>query len=94
MVPVHFSLQQGGHLAVLRYLLEQGADKNKATVHGVTPLHVAAMQGHAEVLSYLMRSGASLNARQVGDALPIDVATNDEIKQLIRDEEKRRRTPW
>ena len=65
---------------------------NKAKNNGVTPLHAAAYNGHAEVLTCLMNWGASLTARITADnRLPIDVATNEAIKQLIRDEEIGRR---
>ena len=87
-----FIAAAGGHLAIVRLLVEQGVDVNRAANDGTTPLHFAAYNGHAEVLSYLMSEGASLTARLVEYGnLPIDMTTNEEIKQLIRDEEKRRR---
>ena len=64
---------------------------NKARNNGVTPLHAAAHFGHAEVLTCLMNWGASLTARDDDGDLSIDVAANEAIKQLIRDEEIRRR---
>ena len=83
---------QEGHLAVIQCLLEHGADVNKTRTNGMTPLHAAALNGHAEVLTCLMNWGASLTARDddIGK-LPIDDAANEEIRQLIRDEEIRRR---
>ena len=82
---------QNGHLPVVQYLLEYGADVNKTTNDGVTPLHIAAINGHAEVLTCLFNWGASLTARDDEGDLPIDWAANEVIKQLIRDEEIRRR---
>ena len=61
------------------------------SVKGATLLHTAALHGHAEVLSCLMSGGASLAARDSDGKLPIDCAANEEIKELIRAEEKRRR---
>ena len=87
-----FIAVQDGHLNVARYLLEQGADKDKARNDGATPLHFAANLGKCEMLSCLMSSGASLTATDGNNYLPIDVAANEKIKQLIRNEEKRRRT--
>ena len=79
-----------GHLEVARYLLEQGANRDKADNHGWTSLHYAAYHGHLEIAKLLMVYGADLNARdRIGD-LPIDVASNEEIKQAIRDESRRR----
>ena len=82
-----------GHLTVLRCLLEHGADVNKADSDGWTPLHWAAVCSHAAIVTCLMNWGASLTARSLerGGRLPIDVAYDEKIKQLIRDEETRRR---
>ena len=85
-----FTEAANGHLAVVKYLLENSTDKNKATNDGLTLLHVAAMQGDAKVVSHLMNSGASLTARDTEGWLPIDHAANKKIELLIRDEEKRR----
>ena len=58
----------------------------------MTPLHVAARTGNTKVITFLMRAGASLTARTSNGYLPIDCSDNEEIKQLIRDEENRRRS--
>ena len=79
-----------GHLRVVCYLLEQGANREKAGNGGWTSLHHAAAQGHLEITKLLMVYGADLNARTNYDELPIDVARNEEIKQAIRDEPRRR----
>ena len=81
---------QNRHLPVVQYLLDQGADVNKSADGGTTPLHAAAHFSHAEVVTCLMKWGASLNAKDDGD-LPIDMTDDEAIKQLIRDEEIRRR---
>ena len=64
---------------------------NKSANDGTTPLHAAALVGHAEVLTCLMNWGASLTARDDDGDLPIDITNDEAIKQLIRDEELRRR---
>ena len=64
---------------------------NKAANDGMTPLHAAAHFSHAEIMTCLMNWGASLIARDDAVRLPIDVTANEAIKQLIRDEEIRRR---
>ena len=48
-----------GHLEVVRCLLEHGADIDKATSAGTTPLVVAEAAGHAEVAAYLRAAGAT-----------------------------------
>jgi ankyrin repeat protein len=58
-----------GHLSVVKYLCEQGADK-EATGHAnrkldfkMTPLHKAAINGHLPVVQYLCEHGADMDAR-------------------------------
>jgi ankyrin repeat protein len=92
------------HLPVVQFLVEQGADVKKADNEGWTPLHIAAQEGHKEIISCLVSWGASVTARthpalddedddedEDEGLLPIDVTDDEEIKQLIRDEEKRHR---
>ena len=79
-----------GHLEVVRYLLEQGANRDKADITGWTSLHWAAHQGHLEIAKLLMVYGADLNARTNYGELPIDHARTEEIRQVIRDEPRRR----
>ena len=78
------------NLDVVRHLLEQGADRDKANNRGFTPLHFAAQNGHLETTKLLMFYGTDLNARTKSGLLPIDVATTEEIRQAIRDEPRRR----
>ena len=76
----------------MRYLLEQGVNRDKANINGWTPLHLAANSGHLETAKLLMVYGADLNARNIDGALPIDMGWNntEEIRQAIRDEPRRR----
>ena len=80
-----------GHLEAVQYLLEQGADRDKtASSDGHNPLHCAAQNGHLETAKLLMVYGADLNMRTLRGQLPIDIAANEEIKQAIREEPRRR----
>ena len=80
-----------GHIEVVRYLLEQGANREKADHVGHTSLHIAAQQGHLEIAQLLMVYGADLNARNNRGQLPINMpGATEEIKQAIRDEPRRR----
>ena len=49
-----------GHLAVVRYLLEQGAEFKKPLASGFTPLLFAVRQGHLEVAKHLIQNGADV----------------------------------
>jgi ankyrin repeat protein len=50
---------------VVRYLVEQGADKDKAAVTGATPLIKAAVRGHAAVAECLLEHGCALDHADV-----------------------------
>ena len=88
-----------GGLDIATYLLELGANRDKARnddysgYGGYTSLHLAADGGHLEIAKLLMVYGADLNARATNGQLPIDVAIAEdyeEIEQAIRDEPRRR----
>ena len=65
-------------------------NRDKANINGWTPLHLAANSGHLETAKLLMVYGADLNARNNSGELPIDMTEDEEIKQAIRDEPRRR----
>lgn len=43
--PVHYAIQGDGAKDVVKYLIDNGADPNKATRRGTAPLHCAAERG-------------------------------------------------
>ena len=50
------------HLAIVRLLVENGADVHAATANGQTPLFEAAAEGLFDVVVYLHEHGADVNA--------------------------------
>jgi ankyrin repeat protein len=59
-----------GYEAVVKLLLENGADVNRAeanavNVFGRTPLHWASENGHVEVVKLLLENGADVNRAEV-----------------------------
>ena len=82
----------------LRMATQQWFSASSKPTTGWTPLHIAAQEGHKEIISCLVSWGASVTARTYPEnddedegLLPIDMTDDEEIKQLIRDEEKRHR---
>lgn len=43
-----------GHLPVLRYLIDRGADKTATRRDGYTILHLAAVSGNTEMVKYIV----------------------------------------
>jgi len=52
----------GVHVATVRYLLDHGADPNKADDKGFTSLHIAAEDGYCKIVEILLSKGASVDA--------------------------------
>lgn len=53
---------RGGHGPVVRLLLERGADPNRATISGFTPLMFAAYYDRAAVATQLLDKGADITS--------------------------------
>jgi ankyrin repeat protein len=64
---------QSSDLVVMRYLLEHGADPNISTIHGVTPLQVAAGIGWVEGITYEWSKEANLETVKLLISLGNDV---------------------
>lgn len=76
----------GGHLAVVKALLENGADPNMTDWHGRTPLHHAVLSGKEEVVKLLLDYGVDLNLKdRNGDTALICAVTvrRDPIVRLL-----------
>lgn len=78
-----------GQPALVRYHLRHGADVHaQMSVHGATPLHVAAWAGEAEVASVLVEAGASVEARTVYGHTPLHLAASggqaDVVEVLLK----------
>lgn len=63
-----------GHEAVVRLLLEHGANVNQKDRGGATPLHVAAHR--QEVVELLLNSGAEINSRDIQGKTPLHWAAD------------------
>ncbi|TVU06246.1 hypothetical protein EJB05_49448, partial [Eragrostis curvula] len=56
--PLYYTILCYGSKTVVEYLVKHGADPNKATRRGNTPLHCAAKRGYCEMAKYLLSEGA------------------------------------
>ncbi len=66
-----------GQTAVVKLLLEKGANINNRHRDGSTALHSAAFLGHVETVKLLLEKGADINIRKDDGMRPIDVAKID-----------------
>jgi ankyrin repeat protein len=55
---------KGGNAAVVRALINAGADVNAVTTSGATALHLAAASGNADAVTALIEKGANVNAKE------------------------------
>ncbi len=76
-----------GDVAMVRLLVEAGADVNAAAgFGGNTPLHEAVEQGDVEIVKILVAAGADVEAKGYFDRTPLTLATEEgatEIMQIL-----------
>jgi hypothetical protein len=73
----------GGHVAVVRALIEIGIDVNKAGGDGARPLYIAAQQGHEAVVRALIEAGADVNTATGNGMTPLCFAAQKGHAVLI-----------
>src|ERR1700681_4476073 len=70
--------------ALVRTLLEAGADVNAAQVDGMTALHWAVYNDDAETAGRLVRSGANVNAANRYGVPPLSLASTNGNADLVK----------
>jgi ankyrin repeat protein len=73
VTPLH-SAAAGGHTAIVKLLLQNGADPNAREDGDFTPLHAAAQNGDADSVRSLLFEGADANAKTAEGKTPMDYA--------------------
>ena len=68
----------------MRALIEAGADVNKATDVGATPLYIAAQNGHEAVVRALIELGADINKAKDDGWTPLFIAAEKGHETVVR----------
>ena len=74
-----------GHLKIVKYLVEHGANVNTMNREGQTPLNSAARWGNIDIVKYLISKGADVNLKKSFTAL-MNAAENAQyaiVKYLV-----------
>ena len=83
---LHLAMEKEVNLAVVKYLVSQGADVNVKNKWGKTPLYEAALNGNIEIVKFLVAEGADVNAKDSNGITSLQMAarTNvDVVKFLV-----------
>ena len=71
-------------LAVLKFLIEKGANINAVDNYGYTALHMASDHNDVKIASALLESGAEVNIRDMNGNTPLIISSSFEmIKELM-----------
>ena len=71
------------HAAIVRELLQSGADPNYRYGKGLTPLHAAAANGSVEIVEALLAAGGRPDARADDGRTPLDYAREKEQARVV-----------
>ncbi|KAL6722060.1 hypothetical protein ACLMJK_001165 [Lecanora helva] len=73
----------GGHMDVLQYLLEQGAEVNAQNDERGTPLYVAASGFYPDIIRELLHHGADVNLKGGWHVRPLNVASYNGYVDIV-----------
>ena len=82
-VSLHEAIHRG-YPAIVILLLAAGANVDKQTNGGNTPLMYAASNGKIEVVKELLKAGANKKLKDKSGKTAYDYASKEEIKALLR----------
>ena len=78
-----FHATEEGHEAVVKILVEAGADLNK-TVRLVTPLYMAAWHGDEAIVKILVKAGADLNMANNDGWTPLRITAEKGHEAVVK----------
>src|SRR5262249_6384431 len=70
--------------ALVKFLLEAGADVNAISEHGSTPLHYAAFLGEVEFAKLFLQAGAKLDVRNSDGKTPAQWAAFHGCREVAK----------
>lgn len=73
-----------GHMEVVTFLVEEGADVNARDADGETPLCMAAGWGHEEVVAFLLSRGADARTSNRHGSTPLHEASCEGHLRIVR----------
>lgn len=76
-------MTDSNHLAIVRYLLEKGADPDQATQYGETPLLAACRLGNFEIIKCLVEAGADPSAVSIFGITPLAAAAYTQCAEAV-----------
>jgi ankyrin repeat protein len=82
-MPLHWAAR-GGHLDVLRYIVEKGADLNALDNNGVAPLHTLAGSGQTEAARLLIEKGADIDIKNPVKQTPLNLAAEYGQEEMVK----------
>merc|ERR1712167_529619 len=75
---------QEGHLGIVKYLCEAGADKDKAADDGATPLYISCEEGHLEIVKYLCEAGADKDKAMNDGITPLYISRQKGHLEIVK----------
>ncbi len=81
-MPLH-AAAAGRSIAVVKLLLDHGADAGAQQHSGWTPLHAAAQNGDVPMATMLVTAGADVNARADNQQRPLDLALTKSHQEMV-----------
>ncbi len=81
--PLHRAAASGS-VALVRELLERGAESNAQDQFGWTPLHVAADKGYAQIVSLLIDNNAAVYRPDTSGFVACDHARANDHGEVVR----------
>ncbi|MFW5827586.1 MAG: ankyrin repeat domain-containing protein [Alkalispirochaeta sp.] len=82
VTPLRYAISNEDY-EMVRYLVQNGADVNKANRAGWTPIMTAARTGNREIIGYLLDQGADLEARTEDGTTPVRIASNNGWTDIV-----------